>query len=92
MESSQRPYKKFRKNQRPKIKIMIDIFKIIGALGIILISLGIITKKRKTQDVLYILGGLCLETYSIYIGDLIFIILQIIFTLAAIYDFFQNSN
>ena len=71
---------------------MIDIFKIIGALGIILISLGIITKKRKTQDVLYILGGLCLETYSIYIGDLIFIILQIIFTLAAIYDFFQNSN
>jgi len=66
---------------------MIDIFKIIGALGIILISIGIITKKRKTQDVFYILGGLCLETYSIYIGDLIFIILQIIFTLAAIYDF-----
>ena len=66
---------------------MIDIFKIIGALGIILISIGIITKKRKTQDIFYILGGLCLETYSIYIGDLIFIILQIIFTLAAIYDF-----
>ena len=66
---------------------MIDIFKIIGALGIILISIGIVTKKRKTQDVFYILGGLCLETYSIYIGDLIFIILQIIFTLAAIYDF-----
>ncbi|MCD6109216.1 hypothetical protein J7J83_00415 [bacterium] len=73
---------------------MINIFKIIGALGIILISLGIITKKRKTQDVLYILGGLCLETYSIYVGDLIFIILQIIFTLAAIYDFskIQFSN
>lgn len=66
---------------------MIDIFKIIGALGIILISIGIITKKRKTQDIFYILGGLCLETYSIYIGDLIFIILQIIFTLVAIYDF-----
>jgi lipid-A-disaccharide synthase-like uncharacterized protein len=66
---------------------MIDIFKIIGALGIILISIGIITKKRKTQDIFYILGGICLEIYSIYIGDLIFIILQIIFTLAAIYDF-----
>ena len=66
---------------------MIGIFKIIGALGIILISIGIITKKRKTQDIFYILGGICLETYSIYIGDLIFIILQIIFTLAAIYDF-----
>ena len=66
---------------------MIDIFRIIGALGIILISIGIINKKRKSQDIYYILGGLCLEIYSIYIGDLIFIILQIIFTLAAIYDF-----
>ena len=66
---------------------MINIFRIIGALGILLISIGIITKKRKIQDIYYILGGLCLETYSIYIGDLIFIILQIIFTLAAIYDF-----
>lgn len=66
---------------------MIDIFKIIGALGIVLISIGIVTKKRKIQDIYYILGGICLETYSIYIGDLIFIILQIIFTLAAIYDF-----
>jgi hypothetical protein len=66
---------------------MIDIFKIIGAIGILLISIGIVTKKRKIQDIYYILGGICLETYSIYIGDLIFIILQIIFTLAAIYDF-----
>ena len=66
---------------------MDDIFKIIGAVGIILISIGIVTKKRKTQDVYYILGGLCLEIYSIYIGDLIFIILQIVFTVAAIYDF-----
>ena len=63
-----------------------DIFKIIGATGLLLISVGIITKKRKTQDVLYIIGGLCLEAYSIYLGDIIFIILQIIFTLAAIYD------
>lgn len=63
-----------------------DIFKIIGAAGLLLISVGIITKKRKTQDVLYIIGGLCLEAYSIYLGNIIFIILQIIFTLAAIYD------
>ena len=66
---------------------MIGIFEIIGALGIILISIGIITKKRKIQDIYYILGGICLEIYSISIDDLIFIILQIIFTLAAIYDF-----
>ncbi|MCD4704486.1 hypothetical protein K8R66_00215 [bacterium] len=63
-----------------------NIFKIVGALGIVLISIGIIVKKRKNQNIYYILGGLCLEIYSIYIGDLIFIILQIIFILAAIYD------
>lgn len=63
-----------------------DIFKVIGALGIILISIGIITKKRSIQDIYYILGGLCLAIYSLYIKDLIFIILQIIFILAAIYD------
>jgi len=69
-----------------------NTFEIIGALGIILISIGIITKKRTTQDIYYILGGLCLETYSIYIGNLVFIILQIIFTCSAIYDFIKVQN
>jgi lipid-A-disaccharide synthase-like uncharacterized protein len=68
-----------------------DIFKLIGALGIILISIGIITKQRKNQDIYYILGGICLEIYSIYINDLIFIILQIIFILSAIYDFTKKK-
>jgi hypothetical protein len=68
---------------------MIGLFKLIGALGIVLISMGIITKRRKIQDVFYILGGICLEIYSIYLGDIIFIILQIIFTLAAVYDFIK---
>jgi hypothetical protein len=63
-----------------------NIFKIIGAVGLLIISIGIITRRRRTQDILYAIGGLCLETYSIYLGDIIFIILQIIFTLAAIYD------
>lgn len=63
------------------------IFKVIGALGLILISAGIITKKRKVQDIYYILGGICLEAYSIYLSDAVFIVLQIIFTLSAVYDF-----
>jgi len=68
------------------------MFKLIGALGIILISIGIIIKKRETEDIFYILGGICLEAYSIYIGDVIFIILQIIFILAATYDFVVNNK
>ena len=63
-----------------------NIFKIIGAIGLLVISFGIINKERHTQDILYIFGGICLEIYSLYIGDVIFIILQIIFTVSAIYD------
>ena len=66
-----------------------DIFKIIGALGLLLISIGIVVKERKTQDILYVIGGICLEIYSIYLEDMIFIVLQIIFTLAAAYDLFK---
>ncbi len=68
------------------------MFKIIGALGLILISVGILTKQRKRQDILYILGGVCLEVYSIHLRDIIFIILQIVFTLAAIYDLIKQSS
>jgi len=68
------------------------IFKLIGALGIVLISIGIINKQRKIQDVFYILGGVCLEIYSVYISDLIFIILEAIFIVAAIYDFIKQKH
>ena len=69
-----------------------SIYKIIGALGLILISIGIVTKNRKNQDIFYVLGGLGLEIYSIYIRDVIFIILQIIFTLSAVYDLLRISK
>jgi len=68
------------------------MFKFIGALGIILISIGIISKERKNQDLFYIFGGTCLEMYSIYVSDIIFIILQAIFTLTAIYDLLKERR
>ncbi len=70
----------------------LNIFKIIGALGILLIAVGIINKKRKIQDTYYSLGGIFLLIYSIYIKDIIFIILQIIFTLTAVYDLIKLKN
>jgi hypothetical protein len=66
--------------------MMITLFKLIGAAGIILISIGILARKRIVQDSYYVLGGICLEAYSIYIGDMIFIVLQILFTSAALHD------
>jgi lipid-A-disaccharide synthase-like uncharacterized protein len=63
------------------------IFKIIGIIGVLLICLGIVKRGRKVQDYLYILGGVMLACYSIYIKDIIFIILQLVFTATAIYDY-----
>lgn len=63
-----------------------NIFKIIGVIGLLLISTGIVVKKRSNQDIFYIIGGIGIDIYSIYTGDIIFIILETIFTLASIYD------
>lgn len=63
-----------------------DIYKIIGAIGLLLICAGLLTKKRRRQNILYILGGVSLEVYSVFIQDKIFITLQIIFILAAVFD------
>ena len=63
-----------------------DIYKIIGVLGLLLISIGVLTQK-KNEDLFYIFGGIFLLVYSIYIADYIFIVLQIVFTLSAIYHF-----
>ncbi|MBS3157792.1 hypothetical protein J4206_00720 [Candidatus Woesearchaeota archaeon] len=71
---------------------MVFLFKLIGAVGLILIALGVITKQRKVQDKYYLLGGLFLTVYSIYIKDVVFIVLQIIFLVAAGYDLVKSDT
>jgi hypothetical protein len=61
------------------------LFKAIGGLGILLICLGILAKKKKREHQLMLGGGLCLEAYSLYIGDPIFIVLQAVFILTVTY-------
>ena len=65
-----------------------QIFQLFGALGLILITIGVLIKDRKKEDILYIIGGIFLESYSLSIKDPIFITLQIIFILAAGYDLY----
>ncbi len=73
------------------------IFHVISIIGLILIIIGtIISKKNKEQRKIYymllIFGGICLEVYSIYIQDIIFIILQTIFIITAIFGIIRNSK
>jgi len=68
---------------------MINLFKLCAILGLIAIITGISLtkiKERKRQYILLIIGGILLEAYSIYIQDTIFIILQGVFVVFAVYD------
>ncbi len=71
---------------------MMDLFKLIGAAGLVLISIGLLLKNRKAQDILYISGGVFLELYSLYLGDPIFIVLEIVFIASAAYDLVKQST
>ncbi|HKL24416.1 MAG TPA: hypothetical protein VJ912_03710 [Candidatus Nanoarchaeia archaeon] len=68
---------------------------ILGLLGIIIGNIFISSKKQKLKRYVYpllLFGGICLEIYSIYIQDIIFIILQLVFIIVAIYGFIYYKN
>ncbi|MAG02981.1 hypothetical protein CMI42_06595 [Candidatus Pacearchaeota archaeon] len=67
---------------------MINIFYFLGIVGLLLIILGILIKprNRNVRDILYIIGGLFLLGYSLFIRDYIFIVLQVVFVIVAIVD------
>lgn len=62
-------------------------FQLVGVIGLLFITAGVVARTRRRKDVLFIAGGLLLTVYSSYRSDAVFIALQIIFTLAAFYDF-----
>jgi hypothetical protein len=71
---------------------MIEIIwlRFFGVLGLLIISCAILMHNRKHQDIAYIIGGILLEVYSIYIGDFVFITLQLFFVAIATYDYFKR--
>jgi len=78
--------------------MVINIFQLIAVIGLLSIISGtlMISRKKKTRRrytyPLLILGGIFLEIYSIYIQDTIFIILQGIFILSAIYGLIKINE
>lgn len=63
-----------------------EIARLLGIVGLLLITWGIFAKSEKQQDWIFVAGGACLLLYSIYLQDLIFIILQTVFILASLYE------
>jgi len=77
----------------------INPYTIISIIGLILIIIGtsLISKKREIRRrytyPLLIIGGICLEIYSIYLGDKVFIILQGVFIISSIIGLIKiNEN
>jgi len=73
--------------------MIFNIFYVIAIIGLLLIIIGTLMIRKKKEYIYYffILGGICLEIYSIYKKDLIFIILQAIFILSAIYGLIKRK-
>lgn len=65
---------------------------IIGILGLICIIAGVLLRHRKKRDIIYIIGGLLLTYYSYTLGDTIFLTLQVVFVLVAMYDLGQKRR
>jgi hypothetical protein len=55
-----------------------------GILGLISISIAVWIRNERRQDVLFMVGGIFLLVYSIFIKDTVFIVLQIIFILSTL--------
>ncbi|MBI5045521.1 MAG: hypothetical protein HZC14_00710 [Candidatus Niyogibacteria bacterium] len=66
-----------------------DIFKIIGAIGVLFIVAAVLLQDRRKQNMAFIVAGALLEVYSIYIGDTVFIVLEVVFIAAAVYECFN---
>ena len=78
--------------------ITMNIFTIIAVIGLISIIAGtfLVSSRKNTRKKyvypLLIFGGICLEIYSIYICDIIFIILQGVFILSSIYGLIKING
>jgi len=62
------------------------IFTMAGVLGLISIIIGLLQREEKKEDIFFLIGGIFLLIYSIYLRNTIFIVLQAIFSLAAIWE------
>lgn len=60
--------------------------KLFGIAGLLLITYGIFAKNENRQDWIFVAGGIGLLVYSIHLRDPIFIILQIVFIAASLYE------
>jgi len=69
---------------------MLDIIVyVVAFLGAILVAYAVFLKREKLQDVLLLIGSGCLIVYSLWIGNLIFLIAMIGLFLASLVEWLE---
>jgi len=68
------------------------MYQLIGAIGLVIITAGVLIEDNRKQSRYFVVGGLCLLVYSIHLKDPIFIPLQIIFTAASLYEIYKPKQ
>jgi len=63
-----------------------------GIAGLLLISYGLWIQREKRQNIVFMIGGACLLAYSIFLGDIIFVLLQCVFIISALLEFIKLSR
>lgn len=63
-----------------------------GIIGVLLISYGLWVKNEKHQDIIFLFGGGALLAYSVYIKDMVFIALQVVFLVSATIELIKLSK
>jgi lipid-A-disaccharide synthase-like uncharacterized protein len=71
---------------------MINTYKLFGIVGLILICIAMVVKSRKKRDTLSFFGGIGLLIYSIYLKDVIFVILQSVYIVVVSVDYFRHKK
>ena len=66
------------------------VLKGIGIAGLLVITTGVLRKRKCRADEFFVIGGVLLLVYSIYRRDVIFSILQVVFTVSSFYDFLKH--
>ena len=64
-------------------------FDILGIIGLLIISIGVLVRKRRDEEYYFITGSVFLFLYSFSLNNYIFMILQIVFMAASGYELYR---
>lgn len=62
---------------------------IMGAIGAILLAYGVFLEQERRQDLVTMIGALCLLVYALYIGNKLFMIAMAGLALASLVEFIE---